>query len=80
MLTLSTRLICLSTPLMLTMMSVTPLQKTLAKLDSNIGQLEEKLAYERNKFVSYSKDLKEAETRCGPLLCMSLPAGIIATF
>ena len=42
------------------------LQKTIAKLDSNIGQLEEKLKYERQKFVSYNKDLEDAKSKCVP--------------
>ena len=38
-------------------------QKTLAKLDSNIAQLDEKLQYERQKFESYSKDLEEDKSK-----------------
>lgn len=40
------------------------LQKTLAKLDSNIAQLEEQLQYELQKFDSYNKDLEEAKSKC----------------
>ena len=43
------------------------MQKTLAKVDSNIRQLEEKLQYEQQKFVSYNKDLEAAKLKCVPI-------------
>ena len=48
------------------------MQRNIDKIAGNLAELEAKLKHEEDKHTAYSADLKAAEQRCVPILCLTV--------